>query len=353
MLEHEKDTTGESSSSGKAHANPLLVELTRGDMVESVHRARYAVVDNEGRVVLQAGDIEAPIYARSAIKSLQAIPLIETGAAEAFGLGDAEISMACASHDGEPRHVETVLAWLERIGCGVEDLECGAHLPYDPASMESLLRSGNAPTAAHNNCSGKHSGFLTTARHKGEATKGYIRRDHPVQQRILGVLEAMTGLDLSRVPMGIDGCGIPVIGMPLGNIALAMARLGSPDDQPDRRQEACARIRGAIANEPIMMGGTRRFDSRVIAAVGGRAIVKTGAEGVYCGTVPDLGLGFAVKVDDGAGRASEIVAGALLRRLGVIDDQQAEALSELLRPAILNRAGRDVGVIRTASAARF
>lgn len=353
MHKHDKETKSSEPVAAEGGANPLLVELTRGDMVESVHRARYAVVDNDGRVVLQAGDIEAPVYGRSAIKSLQAIPLIETGAAEAFGLEDPEISMACASHDGEARHVATVLAWLERIGCSVDDLECGAHLPYDPASLEALLRSGSAPTAAHNNCSGKHSGFLTTARHKGEPTKGYIRRDHPVQQRILGVLEAMTGLDLSRVPMGIDGCGIPVIGIPLGNIALAMARLGSPDDQPDRRQAACARIRKAIANEPVMMGGTKRFDSRIIAAIGGKAIVKTGAEGVYCGTVPDLGLGFAVKVDDGAGRASEIVAGALLRRLGVIDDQQAEALSELLRPDILNRAGREVGVIRAASAARF
>lgn len=333
--------------------NPLLVEVTRGNMVESRHRASYAVVDAEGRVVLQAGAFERPIYGRSAIKALQAIPLIESGAADAFGLSDAEVSLACASHDGEPMHCEAVAAWLERIGCSVADLECGSHLPYNAASMEALLRADGELTALYNNCSGKHTGFLTTARHKGEATKGYIKLAHPVQQRILGVLEAMCGLDLSDAPKGIDGCGIPVIAMPLGNIALGMARLADPDGLPEARQAACHRITKAITAAPYMMGGHEQFDSRMNEALGGKALIKTGAEGVFCGWLPELGLGFAVKADDGNGRAAEAVTGRLLRRLQVIDEAKAEAMKDLLEPPVLNRVKREVGRIRIAQEAPF
>ena len=151
-------------------ANPVLVEVTRGDMVESRHRAAFAVADPRGRVVASAGDIERPVYARSAIKALQAIPLVESGAAEAFGLSDAEIALACASHHGEPRHVETVTAWLARIGCSLEDLECGAHPPTHAASHRALMAAGEEPGAVHNNCSGKHAGFLTLARHLNAPT---------------------------------------------------------------------------------------------------------------------------------------------------------------------------------------
>ncbi len=334
-------------------ANPVLVEVTRGDMVESRHRASYAVVDSDGRVVLSAGEFERPIYGRSAIKALQAIPLIESGAAEAYGLGDKEISLACASHDGEAMHVETVAAWLERIGCSAADLECGAHLPYDPDATDALLRGGGEASALHNNCSGKHTGFLTTARHKGEPTSGYIKLGHPVQQRILGVLEAMTGLDLSHAAKGIDGCGIPVIAMPLGNIALAMARIADPGDLPEARQAACRRITAAIAAEPFMMGGTKQFDSKINALCAGKAFIKTGAEGVFCGWLPELGLGFAVKADDGNGRAAEAVAGRLLRRLEVIDEAQAQAQADLLEPPVLNRVKREVGRVRIAGRAPF
>ncbi|HIC81246.1 MAG TPA: asparaginase, partial [Kiloniellaceae bacterium] len=232
-------------------ANPLLVEVTRGAMVESRHRAALAVVDSGGKVVLSAGDVGRPVYARSAIKSLQALALVESGAADAFEVSDAELAMACASHSGEPRHVETAEAWLARIGCSVGDLECGPQLPVHEPSMIALLADGRLPTPAHNNCSGKHSGFLTLARHMDVATRGYVKIEHPVQQRILGVLEGMTGLDLGAAPRGVDGCGIPVLGIPLGNIALAMARLGRPDDQPKARQAACRRVRRAVATEPF------------------------------------------------------------------------------------------------------
>ena len=322
-------------------ANPVLVETTSGAMVESRHRGAFAVVDVEGRVGASAGDTERPIYARSAIKPLQAIPLVESGAAEAFGLGDGEIALACASHRGEPRHIETVTAWLTRIGCSVADLKCGAHPPTDARALAELLGARGTPNAAHNNCSGKHSGFLTLARHLGLPTRGYIRFEHGVQQRVLGTLEVMTGLDLGGAARGIDGCGIPVIAVPLGNLALAMARLADPADQPEPRQVACARIRAAMAAEPFMISGTGGFCTRVISETAGRALVKTGAEGVFCAALPEPGLGIALKIDDGAGRAAEVVMAGLLARFGLLD-----AAHELCAPQLRNRAGTEVGELR-------
>jgi len=332
-----------------AVADPLLVEVTRGNQVESHHRAALAVVDTEGRMVLSAGDYDRPVYARSAIKSLQAIALVESGAAEAFAVSEEELALACASHSGEPRHVETATAWLHRVGLTVDDLECGPQLPgYEPALYE-LLAAGGRATAAHNNCSGKHSGFLTLARHLGVPTKGYVDYEHPVQQRILGVLEGMAGLDLGDAPRGIDGCGIPVIGIPLGNMALAMARLGQPADQPEARQEACARICRAVAAHPFMVAGSGRFDTRVMELTGEKALIKTGAEGVYCASFPALGLGAAIKVDDGAGRAAEVLMGRLLNHFGILDADQASALGGLLTAPVLNRAGLAVGEVRPAA----
>ena len=333
--------------------NPLLVEVTRGGMVESRHRAAFAVSDSAGKIVLSAGDFERPVYGRSAIKALQALPLIETGAADAFQLGDAEIALASASHNGEPRHVDGVTQWLTRIGLSVDDLECGPHLPYHEPSAMELLRSGDEPNRAHNNCSGKHSGFLSVARHLGHPTKGYIQYEHPVQQRILGVLETMTGLDLGAVPRGIDGCGIPVIAMPLGNMALAMARLADPSDQPEERQAACARVLKAIAAEPFMVAGSERFCTDVMEITGPKVMIKTGAEGVYCGSLPELGLGIALKVDDGAGRAAETLMGQILLTLGVLTNEEIAKLTPVLTPTLKNRAGTEVGQIRPAARSPF
>ena len=330
-------------------ANPVLAEVTRGTMVESRHRAAVAVVDAGGQVVLSAGDIERPVYARSAIKPLQAIPLVESSAAEAFGVSDPEIALACASHFGEPRHVETVLSWLDRIGCSVEDLQCGAHPPNHTAASHTLIGRGAEPNAAHNNCSGKHAGFLTLARHLNAPTGGYIHYEHAVQQRVLGVLESMAGLDLGDAPRGIDGCGIPVIGIPLGNLALAMARLGNPHNQPDARQAACARIRTAMTAEPFMVGGTGSYCTRAIEASRGRALVKTGAEGVYCGALPALGLGLALKVDDGTTRAAEAIMGRLLQRFEAIGPDEEGITTHPLH----NRAGREVGEVRAPEDAPF
>lgn len=329
-------------------ADPILVEVTRGDMVESRHRGAAAIVDSDGNVLSAWGDIDSPVYARSALKPIQAIPLVETGAADRFALGDAEIALACASHGGEPGHTQAVRPWLERIGLSVADLECGVQTPsWDPAA-EKLLLAGERPTALHNNCSGKHAGFLSVAVHKGEPTKGYVRLDHPVQQRILHVLGELTDFDPGPAPKGVDGCGIPVIGVPLGKLALAFARMARPDALPAARGAAIDRIRRAMAAEPFMVAGSGRFCTRIMQTLGERAVVKTGAEGVYIAMLPGKGFGIALKISDGGTRAAEVAMAALLKRCGVFDP----SLDDTLQVAVRNRAGVEVGSVRPAPALR-
>ena len=346
-------TKNNSSSSNESQNNPIMVEVTRGNMVESIHRASYAVVDTDGKVVLSGGDYEKVTYGRSAIKCMQALPLIESGAADAFNLTDAEISIACASHDGQPKHVETVKKWLDKIGCTEDDLECGSHLPYHVPSMVDLLKNGDSETTLHNNCSGKHVGFLTVCKQLGFDLKGYVKYDHPLQQRILGAMETMCGMDLGDAPRGIDGCGIPVIGTPLANIALAMARFADPSDQPEARQEACQRINKAITAEPFMIAGSDRFCTKIVEATKGRALIKTGAEGVYTGIIPELGLGIALKADDGVTRSAETVIGMILKHLKIIDGSLAQEMKDVLEPPLFNRAGIQVGQVRAAQNVRF
>jgi L-asparaginase II len=342
------------TSASALPANPIVVEVTRGGMVESRHRAAVAVVDADGAVVRAWGDVERPVYGRSALKPLQALPLIETGAADQYGLGSAEIALACASHSGEPRHVELVTQWLARIGCSVDDLECGSHMPFHEGSVEALISSGRKPDARYNNCSGKHAGFLTTCRHLGEPAKGYIRDEHPVQQRILGVFEQLTGLRLGDAPRGIDGCGIPVIGIPLGHTAMAMARLADPDDHlPPARAAAAKRVLAAMAGEPFLVAGSGRFCTKVLEVAGAKVVLKTGAEGVYAAALPTLGLGVALKVDDGAGRAAEVAMGRILRDLKLLTADDERALADALAPPIHNRAGRETGGVRVADDSPF
>ncbi|MGH6892721.1 MAG: asparaginase [Dongiaceae bacterium] len=329
-------------------SSPVLAEVVRGGMVESRHHASVAVVDAHGGIVHAWGDIDLPIYGRSAIKPLLAIPLVESGAADRFKLSVAEIALATASHNSEPRHVETVTAWLERIGLGIEDLECGAHYPAHEPTMQAMLRAQQEPNRAHNNCSGKHAGFLATAIHLGEPTKGYIQYEHPVQRRLLGLLEQMSALELGEAPRGIDGCGIPVIAIPIANTALAMARMADPHHLPDERAAACRRILAAMMADPFMVAGTDRFCTKLMSAVPGKAAIKVGAEGVYCGALPELGLGICLKVTDGASRACEVVMGQVLRHLGVIDEAMAEELGKTLTPEIKNWAGTPTGLVRPA-----
>ncbi len=329
--------------------SPVLVETTRGGMVESWHRGSAVVCDAAGRVVMAWGEPDEPVYARSALKPLQALPLVASGAADAFGLGPAELALACASHHGEPVHVERVRSWLGRIGLAEGDLECGAHRPADQAAADALVRAGAAPSALHNNCSGKHAGFLATARHLGEPTRGYIAADHPVQRRVVAAVEAMSGLDLSQAPRGTDGCGIPVVALPLAGLARAMARMADPQDVPPALAAASGRLLAAMAAEPLMVSGSTGFATALLRAAGAELCAKPGAEGVYAAALRRRGLGVALKIEDGAARASEVALGAILVRLGALDHAAVAAMGERLRPPVHNVAGRAVGEIRPSA----
>ncbi len=326
--------------------NPVLVEVVRGRMVESRHRGAIAVVAPDGTVIHAIGDVTRDIYPRSAIKPVQALPLIETGAADAFGFGNVELSMACASHLGEARHVAAARSMLERAGAVPDNYECGPQPPEHADAANDLAAAGGSPHPLHNNCSGKHASMIATARHKGEPVAGYTDVTHPVQQRILGVFESMTGCDLGRAARGIDGCSVPVWAMPLGNLALAMARMADPSDQPETRQAAVKRIRDALTAEPFYMHGSGAFGTDVIAAAGPDVLVKGGAEGVYTAILPALGLGVALKIDDGASRAAELAMIRTLDMLGALPDSAREALTDRLSPVQTNWAGREVGELR-------
>ncbi len=334
-------------------AAPIAVEVTRGSMVESIHRVIAAVVDRHGKPVLSWGDIDRPIYPRSAIKPLQALAVIETGAADAFNLSADEIALCCASHRGEPMHVTRVVTWLHRLGLSVDDLSCGPQMPNHLPSARALIMANEDPGRVHNNCSGKHAGMLTTARHTGAAINGYAAPEHPIQKRLIADVGAMGGVDLSNTARGIDGCGIPVFGMPLAAVARAMANLADPVDQATDRQAAAKRIIAACAAHPLMLSGSASFNSTVLAETAERALLKGGAEGVYTAAVPGLGLGICVKADDGASRAASVALGAILCHLGVLDEAAQARLQTHLKPEISNWAGSHIGVIQASENLSF
>jgi L-asparaginase II len=327
---------------------PILVEVRRGAMVESLHRGAVAVVDADGAVVEAHGDIARPVYPRSAIKPLLALAIVESGAADRWQFTPAELALACASHGGEPDHVATANGVLTRVGLSEADLECGAHAPTHVPSAHALIRAGQAPTPLHNNCSGKHAGMLATSRHLGEATRGYINESHPAQQRVIGVLAQMCGLNFTGAARGIDGCGFPQIGIPVRALAHAMAKFGAPAKLAPGRAAACTRIAQAMVAAPFMLAGTGRFCTRVTEIARGKVLMKTGAEGVYMAAIPAKGLGIALKIDDGATRGAEVALANLMVRLAELDDGQRKALDELLTPPITNVVGRLVGQIAPA-----
>lgn len=331
-------------------ANPVVVEITRGPMVESRHRGAIAAVDASGAPVLSIGDVAAPVYPRSAVKALQALPLIESGAAAAFGLTDAELALACSSHNAEPMHVAAARRMLAKAGLDETALECGAQWPRLEADRTVMARTGARPAPIHNNCSGKHAGMLALGRHLMLATAGYVDAGHPIQQRVRATLEAMTGESLGVAPCGIDGCSIPTYAVPLTALARAFARFAVPKRQEPARAAAIRRLTAACFAHPEMVAGTGRYCTEVLTALAGVAFVKTGAEGISCAALPTLGVGVALKCDDGAGRASEAMMSAvLLALLGrTLDEDQAAAVSAAGFPTIRNWRGREVGTVRVA-----
>ncbi|HEY7244975.1 MAG TPA: asparaginase [Xanthobacteraceae bacterium] len=330
-----------------APANPVLVEVMRGDTIESFHRGAIAVVDASGTAILARGEVERPIFPRSAVKMIQALPLLETGAADHFHLSEREIALACASHSGEPGHVEAVGHWMERLNIPLQALACGSAYPLDDKSARERA-SPALPSALHNNCSGKHAGFLTTARYLGIDPHDYVHRDHPVQQGVTAALSEITSCDLDAAPCGIDGCGIPAYAIPLRRLAQGMARLASPHLHGPERAAAAQRVIKAVEHQPWFIGGTGRLDTLAIEAGGGRFVVKMGAEGVHVALAPDAGVGVALKIDDGSRRAADLVMAGILRLLGWIDTAQFDLLA---RGSLVNARGETVGRLCLASLA--
>jgi len=327
-------------------ANPILAEQTRGPLVENRHRGAYAIVDADGKVIASAGDIERAIFPRSAVKSMQALAIAASGSLTRFDLSDEELALACASHLGEDVHIAGVTYFLDHIGLGVDDLECGAHAPTSSAAREAMRARGDHPTALHNNCSGKHSGMLSVALAMGMPTEGYVKRDHPVQVAVRQAVQTVIGETLSEDRCGTDGCSIPTWAAPIRAFAQGFARMATGRGLPPDMATAAERLFDAATRHPHLVAGTDHPDTRVMEAFGGRIMQKGGAEGVQCGAIRDKGWGYAIKCDDGNMAASQAMMAALLLQHADPDEKQAEVLRRIARQTIRNVRGFDVGEMR-------
>ena len=331
----------------------------RGGLCESAHRGAVAVCDADGAVALAIGDVERPIFPRSAVKVLQALPLVESGAADQLGLSDEELAIACASHNGEPRHTAVVERMLARAGLDLGALECGTQWPTREAVQRQMAAAGIEPNALNNTCSGKHAGFLCVAcRMSGGVdlrryAKGYVGAEHPVMRAVAAALQAATGFDLSRASRGTDGCSIPTYAIPLRHLALAFARVGTGVGLSEGHAAAAKRLRSAVARHPFMVGGTDRFDTRVMEKLGERVFCKVGAEAVFCAALPERGLGVAIKIDDGNNaRAAEVAMAATIEALLDLDDADATFMRGLSDLTLRNWNGIEVGALRATDALR-
>jgi L-asparaginase II len=322
-----------------------LVEIWRGEMIESLHCGHAVICDDTGAVVEAWGDPAEVIYPRSACKMIQALPLLESGAADGAGLGSEQLALSCASHNGAAIHTERVRRWLADLSLTEDDLRCGPQMPEDPDAKEFFTCSHTAPGQVHNNCSGKHAGFLTLCRHLHAGTE-YVEPGHPVQQAVRAAFEEVTGETSPRY--AIDGCSAPNFATSVHGLAHAMARFASADGN-DTRGRAMVRLREAMARHPDLVAGEGRSCTRLMRAMGGRVSVKTGAEGVFVAMIPERRMGVAVKIADGATRGSECAITAILVRLGVLDREDPAARAYLDAP-ILNRRGLLTGSVRAAAA---
>ncbi len=292
-----------------------MIELWRGGMLESVHHG-HAVIFGPDGVEAAWGDADAVIFPRSSCKMIQALPLIESGAADAVGLTPRQLALACASHNGAAIHTQAVADWLAALDMGEADLRCGTHLPRDPEVLKGITCTGDAACQLHNNCSGKHAGFLTLNRQLKGGPE-YVELDHPVQRAAKAAFEEVTAE--TSPGYGIDGCSAPNFACTVTGLARSMAAFAAANPDGDRRQQAMARLTTAMATHPEMVAGEGRACTDLMRAMGGRVAVKTGAEAVFVAILPDQRRGIALKIMDGGTRASEAAIVALLVHLGALD----------------------------------
>lgn len=327
----------------------VVANVYRGEQVESSHLGHIAVVDRHGTLLYSYGDPQRLTFARSSMKPLQAIPIVETGTADRYQLEPADLSLCCASHSGEPRHRSRAMSMLERAGQPETVLQCGTHAPRHEESYKELIRTGKQLTPVYSNCSGKHAGMIATATHMGEDVATYHLPEHPVQQRILDVIEDIAGYPKEKIALGTDGCGVPVHRLPLANCAWAFAKLAQPEAIANHdRREAARRVVEAMVAHPEMVGGENRYCTDLMNAYKGRIVGKAGAESVYCLGDRQTGIGIAVKIEDGGARAINPVVNEVLRQLGIGLTDAWEELKAYTNPPITNMSGMVVGRIETA-----
>ncbi len=316
-------------------------------MVESRHRVAVAVVDAGGRLRARAGAATTVTYARSALKPIQALPLIEDGVAERFGLSARELALCCGSHGGELIHVEAAASILRKIGADETALVCGPHAPLHPAAAKALEAAGRLPRRLHNNCSGKHAGMLALARHHGWSMAGYEQAQHPLQQRVLDEVARWCGVPIDEIGTAVDGCGVITFALSLPALARSFALLAAGARRSAQPSAASAIVR-AMTRCPEYVGGTERLCTELIRVTEGRVFAKVGAEGVYCAGVPGAELGIALKIEDGARRAAEPALLAVLRTLGLLAQEELGELGRFAEPDVVNTRGERVGRVRAS-----
>lgn len=321
-----------------------MIELWRGGMLESIHSGHAVICDDTGQIVEAWGDPETVIFPRSSCKMLQALPLLESGAADAYGLTDRQIALACASHQGAAIHTQAVTQWLADLGLSDADLRCGAHEPYDTAERNRLIKADEKPCQCHNNCSGKHSGFLTLNRHLKGGSE-YVDLDHPVQIAVKQASEETTGE--TSPGYGIDGCSAPNFATSVHGLARAMGRFAAATGTGDARDRAMHRLTHAMATHPEMVAGETRSCTELMRAMNGRVAIKTGAEAVFVAIIPERRMGIALKITDGGTRGAEGAITALLVKLGVLDAGHPAA-KKRLDAVQKNWRGKETGIVQRA-----
>jgi L-asparaginase II len=332
-----------------------LVELTRGNIVESVHYGSVVVVSSDEKSIQSLGDANAQCFLRSSAKPFQALAFIEQGGEKHFDLSLKEIAIMCSSHSGTDEHVSVLLELQKKIGVKESDLQCGVHPPYDKQTQEQLWLRGEKPSPIRHNCSGKHTAMLAFAKMLGAPLENYLEINHPVQQAILKTFAEMCSVEIESIQLGTDGCSAPVFAIPLKKAALGFARLGDPRGLNQSRADACAIILKAMMTYPQMVAGTGRFDTVFMQTMAGTMMSKSGAEG-YLGIciLPDAnspgsaGLGLTLKISDGDldQRAGPVAALEILNQLGFLKEAQKKALTKFDRRKLTNWRGREIGEIR-------
>jgi L-asparaginase II len=330
-----------------SQAQPM-VELWRGGLLESSHAGHAVICDSDGQVMQAWGDPAAVVFPRSSCKMIQALPLVESGAADAAGLTDRHLALACASHDGAGLHVGMVGAWLNGLDMAEADLRCGSHEPSDRQERDRLIRAREAPCQFHNNCSGKHAGFLTVTRHL-RAGPEYVEIDHPLQRAIAEATAEVAGE--TPAGFGIDGCSAPNFALSVHALARAMAGFAAARETGDARSRAMVRLREAMATWPVLVEGEGSACTELMQAMGGQVAIKYGAEGVFTAILPGRRLGIAVKITDGSKRAAETAIAAILVRLGALDPRHP-LVGHWLDVPQTNRRGLTTGTLRAADTLR-